>query len=77
MGFAGIDALDDFLNGLVFDQQVADFDGRQDLANQIRSWDFHAIEADAICKFIYLVYFKAVTREDQALPLGRGPSTQI
>ena len=36
--FAGVDAFDDFLDGFVFDQQVADFYGGEDLADQVGRW---------------------------------------
>ena len=63
MGFACVDAFDDFFDGLVFDQEVADFYGGQDLADEVGGGDFHAIEADAVGEFVYLVYFEAVAGE--------------
>src|SRR5579859_2394880 len=51
-GFAGIDALDDFLDGFVFDDEVADFDGGENLADQIARGDEGAIEAQAASHFI-------------------------
>ena len=63
MSFAGVDALDDFFDGLVFDEQVADFDGGEDLADQIGGGDFHAVEADAIGQFVHLLDFQAVARK--------------
>src|SRR6266436_4133034 len=51
-GFAGIDALDDFFDGLVFDDEVADFDSGENLADQIAGRDPGAVEAQAAGHFI-------------------------
>ena len=45
--FAGINALDDFLDGLVFDDEVANVYGGENLANQIARGDGGAVEAEA------------------------------
>lgn len=63
MRIAGVDAFDDFFDGLVFDQEIADFYGGQDLADQVGGGDFYAIEADAVGEFVYLVYVQAITVE--------------
>src|ERR1700722_17871392 len=70
MRFAGVDAFDDLFDGFVFDEQVAYFDGIQDLANQVGRGHFHSVEADAIGQFVHLIHFQAVARESvQALGL--------
>src|SRR5580704_2394285 len=70
MRVSGINAFDDFFDGFVFDEQVADFDGVQDLANQVGRGHFHAVEADAIGQFVHLIHFQSVARESvQALGL--------
>ena len=62
-GFAGIDAFDDFFDGLVFDEDVANFDGAENLADQIGGGDFYAVEADAVGELVDLFEIEAFTRE--------------
>src|SRR5690348_1674461 len=62
-GLAGVNALHDFFDGLVFDEQIADLDGIQNLTNQIGGGDAGAIEANAIGELIDLLEFEAVARE--------------
>src|SRR5580704_6090711 len=52
LGFAGIDALDDFFDRLVFDDEVADIDCGENLADQIARRDPGAVEAQAASHFI-------------------------
>ncbi len=54
-GFAGVDALDDFLDGFVFDKKVADLDGGEDLADEVGGGHLSAIKADAKGQLIHLV----------------------
>ncbi len=51
-GFAGIDALDDFFDRLVLDDEVADIDSGENLADQIARRDAGAVEAQAAGHFI-------------------------
>ena len=60
-GFAGVDALDDLLDGLVFDEQVANFNGVENLANQIRGGNFHAVEANAIGELVDLFEIETIS----------------
>src|SRR5580692_12013638 len=46
-GFAGIDAFDDFFDGLVFDDEVADVDGGKNLTDQVARRDAGAVESQA------------------------------
>src|SRR5579872_4184559 len=62
-GFAGVDALDDLLDRLVFDEQVANFNGIENLTNQIRSGNFHAVEANPISELVDLFEFEAISRD--------------
>ena len=57
---AGINALDDFFNGLVFDEEVAYLDGREDLAYEVGGGDFQPVEADAVGELVHLLDFEAV-----------------
>src|SRR5579872_1347832 len=59
-GFAGVDALDDLLDRLVLDEQVANFNSIENLPNQIRGGDFHAVEADTVGELVDLFEFEAV-----------------
>ncbi len=63
MRFAGVDAFDDFFDGLVFDQEVADFYRGEDLTDEVGGGDFYAIEADAVGEFVHLIDFEAVAGE--------------
>ena len=60
MGFTGVDALDDLFDGLVFDEQIANFDGVQNLAHQVRGGDLDAVEANAMSDVVELLNFAAV-----------------
>src|SRR5580700_3051220 len=62
-GLAGVDALNDFFDGLVFDDEVADVDGGENLANQIAGRDAGAVEAQTASHFI------------EALEMQRGGAT--
>src|ERR1700690_67763 len=63
MSFARVNALDDLFDGLVFDEQVAYFDGGENLADQIRGGNSNAIKPDAMRDVVQLLDFTSIARE--------------
>ena len=67
---AGVDALDDFLDGLVFDEKVAHFDGGEDLADKVGALDVEAVEPNAVGELVHLLHF-------QTIPLKNGHAAEM
>ncbi len=62
-GFASVNALDDFFDGFVLDEKIANFDGAEDLADEVGRSDLGAVEADAEGQLIHLVEMEAIARK--------------